>query len=344
MAYSRYKFLIVILLASDLADSLDTLLELTSNTIDVACRAVKNTVESYPINPPYIEKVSFQLRTACGTIEFPVQHVDKLRKFRQFDIRKKTAFFVAGWIAPPDYYYMKDIIKAYNCRRDYNFVLVNTGGFITNLYANSAYHTDKLGKFLAIGLRNLGLRVDNMHLIGHSLGAHIVGSAGRYYRQLTGRRLKRITGLDPARPCFVTPSVFPRLKRGDAEYIDIIHSNPFQFGSEELIGDVDFFPGGFVPSKPGCAISIRCSHEISVQYFAESVYPENERNFIGSQCRNLEELKAKSCSGPKSIMGLANAGVSRGIHYVPVRPIPPFGAYANVAATIRSYQCGLCRK
>lgn len=225
-----------------------------------------------------------------------------------------------------------------------SFQLVNTGGFITNLYANSAYHTEKLGKFLAIGLKNLGLRVDKMHLIGHSLGAHIVGIAGRYYQQLTGRKLKRITALDPARPCFVTPSVFPRLRHDDAEFVDVIHSNPFQLGSEELFGDVDFFAGGYVASKPGCGISIRCSHEISVQYFAESVYPENERNFVGRQCRNLEELKAESCNGPKSIMGFGNTGVARGIHYVAVRSSPPFGEYAKAGSLFRTSQCGLCRK
>ena len=39
---------------------------------------------------------------------------------------------------------------------------------------------------------------DDIHLVGHSLGAHVSGKAGRYFTQSTGVLLGRITGLDPA--------------------------------------------------------------------------------------------------------------------------------------------------
>lgn len=81
---------------------------------------------------------------------------------------------------------------------------------------------------------------------GHSLGAHICGYAGRQYTHLTDKLLPRITGLDPARPCFNEGERLSGLQRGDAQFVDIIHSNAGILGIKESKGDVDFFPNGYV--------------------------------------------------------------------------------------------------
>lgn len=43
---------------------------------------------------------------------------------------------------------------------------------------------------------------------------------------MTERLLPRITGLDPANPCFNQGENLTGLARGDAEFVDVIHSNP----------------------------------------------------------------------------------------------------------------------
>lgn len=80
--------------------------------------------------------------------------------------------------------------------------------------------------------------------IGHSLGAHISGYAGRTFHDITNKTLPRITGLDPARPCFNEGERLSGLQRGDATFVDIIHSNAGILGIKDPIGDVDFFPNG----------------------------------------------------------------------------------------------------
>ena len=86
--------------------------------------------------------------------------------------------------------------------------------------------------------------VGRIHVIGHSLGSHISGAAGKSYKKVTGKLLPHITGLDPAKPCFKEGEILTGLERGDAEFIDVIHTNPGVLGKEEPFGDVDFYPNG----------------------------------------------------------------------------------------------------
>lgn len=85
-----------------------------------------------------------------------------------------------------------------------------------------------------------------MDILGHSLGAHICGFAGRtFVKESPGNQyLPRITGLDPARPCFNQGHKLDGLSRGDAEFVDIIHTNAGALGKRSTIGDADFWPNG----------------------------------------------------------------------------------------------------
>lgn len=80
--------------------------------------------------------------------------------------------------------------------------------------------------------------------LGHSLGAHISGAAGQSFQNTAGKLLPRITGLDPANPCFKEGETLQGLMRGDAEFVDIIHTNSGVLGKRDPIGDADFYPNG----------------------------------------------------------------------------------------------------
>ena len=60
--------------------------------------------------------------------------------------------------------------------------------------------------------------------------------------------LLSILGLDPAGPLFFTTSKEGRLYKGDAKFVDVIHSNGGEtdiiFGIRKMSGDVDFYPNG----------------------------------------------------------------------------------------------------
>lgn len=67
--------------------------------------------------------------------------------------------------------------------------------------------------------------IKNFHLIGFSLGAHLVGFAGKQFCKMTGVKLNRITGLDPAGVCYFKQPADKRLDKSDATCVDIIHTD-----------------------------------------------------------------------------------------------------------------------
>ena len=68
--------------------------------------------------------------------------------------------------------------------------------------------------------------LDNIHLVGHSLGAHVMGSAAKEVQRLGLGKLRRLTGLDPAYPFFESADLYPwRVDKSDADMVQILHTN-----------------------------------------------------------------------------------------------------------------------
>lgn len=160
--------------------------------------------------------------------------------------------------------------------------------------------------------------------IGHSLGAHISGAAGRSFLKETKRLLPRITGLDPANPCFNEGESLGGLQRGDAAFIDIIHSNSGVLGKRDPIGDLDFYPNGVISLQPGC-FDITCAHGRAWELYAESVEPGKEYNFPAVRCNSLLTLRTGGCLGETYPMGYAVPTNIKGNYFLATKSDPPFG-------------------
>ena len=64
-----------------------------------------------------------------------------------------------------------------------------------------------------------------IHVVGHSLGAHLAGFMAKRVQELGLGKLQRITGLDPAQPFFDLAGPNARIDKSDAEFVDILHTN-----------------------------------------------------------------------------------------------------------------------
>ena len=148
--------------------------------------------------------MNYVLITSDGkNVSVPISEPLKLWKHESFDPTKKVIVLVTGWTTDiNDSNNAADVLyNAYNSRGDYNFILIDTARYVDTLYAWSAFNTNELGEGLGDGLSQLVdiVPLDNIHLMGHSLGSHIAGSAGRRFQFKTGELLSRITGFDPAK-------------------------------------------------------------------------------------------------------------------------------------------------
>lgn len=93
--------------------------------------------------------------------------------------------------------------------------------------------------------------LDNMHIIGHSLGSHVAGHAGYEIKLKTSKKIARITGLDPAGPLVAPFGLVRNLRSSDARFVDITHTSAKMFGYSSTCGHVDFWPN-FGTCQRGC--------------------------------------------------------------------------------------------
>lgn len=69
-----------------------------------------------------------------------------------------------------------------------------------------------------------------------------------------GKKVGRITGLDPAGPTFEETQPNWRISLDDAVFVDIIHTDSGALGYKGSIGHIDYYPNGGIARQKGCAI------------------------------------------------------------------------------------------
>ncbi|CAF0887214.1 unnamed protein product [Brachionus calyciflorus] len=238
-----------------------------------------------------------------------------------FDFSKETKFLIHGFTddgLEEKFIKIKDsFIKS---GFDGNIVSVDweEGAKAPN-YFSAAENVEITGTKLGEFIREVGINVSKVHCIGHSLGAHACGFAGKVIK------LGRISGLDPAGPLFFNRKKERRLNENDADFVDNIHTDP-TFGMHTPIGHLDFFPNG--RTQPGCGLfdrsaleskiisikldpsfpevkMIACSHNKATAYFAESII--SDCRFHSVPCDDYDGFAKGRCQcDPK--LGCASMG------------------------------------
>lgn len=155
-----------------------------------------------------------------------------------------TRFVIHGWNGDGNSGINNAIRTAYLARGNFNVFVVDWG-----LGANANYVTSRnrvgavgaaLARFIIFLHQQTGMTFGSVTVVGHSLGAHIAGLAGKN-TQGSGR-LGVIVGLDAAFPLFSVDQPAQRLHNSDADYVESIHTNAGLLGFDQPLGDASFYP------------------------------------------------------------------------------------------------------
>ncbi|KYM77372.1 Pancreatic triacylglycerol lipase [Atta colombica] len=263
-----------------------------------------------------------------------------------------TKIIIHGWTESGNAFWLHDIRRNYLNVGNYNVICVDWFAGSTKEYLTSVKLTHQnimhnrnscfqVGEYVAAFIEFLGSEIqvsfDDIHVVGHSLGAHVAGHIGNYM----SKKLGRITGLDPAGPAFETPYLKDkeeRLDAADANFVDVIHTCAGSLGFLRPIGHADFYPNGGTFKQPGCPVFSSqyidlacifletCSHGRSHQFFTESiVHPDG---FVAMKCSNWMDFQLGKCGDNNfstAVMGeFINPNI-QGIFYLQTNAQPPFG-------------------
>lgn len=80
----------------------------------------------------------------------------------------------------------------------------------------------------------LGLKLMNVIMVGHSMGAHICGFTAVKLNSLD-EKIEMIVGLDPAGPLFEHVPEEQRLNKTQAKYVEVYHTSKI-LGIQKSIG------------------------------------------------------------------------------------------------------------
>lgn len=190
------------------------------------------------------------------------------------DASRPLKILCHGYLDGIDSSWYASAVSEYLTGQNVNIIAIDWPA--TDLYSNTVSTARQValvnGKLIQELVNKKGVDLNQVHLIGHSLGAHISGLTGRprqgfnsrWWRfrlflagqevlALTGKLVGRITGLDPAGPGFNYKSADQRLSEDDAVFVEAIHTDGNVLGYGERLAHADYFPNGGVATQPGCS-------------------------------------------------------------------------------------------
>ncbi|KAM3965566.1 pancreatic lipase-related protein 2-like [Aphomia sociella] len=265
--------------------------------VDLEAEPDMELLEEISRNPERNRYLLFTRSNPTTAQTLVIDDPDSIRS-SNFNPQVPTVVISHGWLGNQNAGINPTIRDAYLGKGEVNVIVLDWRRLALSDYVTAVLGVPAVGRGLGQFVRFLssvtGVSYDSIHLVGFSLGAHLVGNAGR---ELEGR-VARVTGLDPAGPLWNYNS--NRINVNDAVYVEGIHTDGgltgLGIGSE--IGNVDFFPNGG-NSQPGCLTGI-CDHNRAWELFAATV---TYNHLIGNECSSNFQITWNSCRGQEFPMG-----------------------------------------
>nr|XP_021190687.2 phospholipase A1 [Helicoverpa armigera] len=240
----------------------------------------------------------------------------------KLDKSKKFLVFVSGFNTNVGFNEATKIRNLFMKENSYLIIIdhssyTNKGSIYNAKYGMAVKHVKSIGKRLAQLLEDLykgGVPAQKIHAMGHSLGGQILGHVGENFHKFTGKKIARISSLDPAGPCFYTRPAEEQIRSEVAEYVEVYHCNSGIFGTNSTLADVDFFMNDG-KSQPACDEEtdvFRCSHNKCVDMWKQSVL--DPKAFTAYKCDNYDDFIKNKCK-ESTTAGFRNPLKAKGTYY-----------------------------
>ncbi|OQV24597.1 Pancreatic triacylglycerol lipase [Hypsibius exemplaris] len=179
-----------------------------------------------------------------------------------FNAVQKTQIIIHGFIDNFQWPWWKNTIVELLKNGDHNVIRLDWSHGNTPPYTQAVANLRLVGAYVAKFIHHLvtiqGVNPADIHIIGHSLGAHGAGYSGSVAQSSYNITVGRITGLDPAGPYYTNLPVSVRLDPSDAAVVDTIVTDghphsilQLALGSPQPMGHINFYPNGGL-EQPGC--------------------------------------------------------------------------------------------
>ncbi|XP_050420598.1 lipase member H-like [Adelges cooleyi] len=296
--------------------------------------AILSGLERNSEQEPLIENIKFYLYTRDNPIKAEEQLMDKkcLPVFKYFRPERKSKVLVHGFgdSATDSIMFplLRDAFLGYN---DYNVFTVDWSELAAVPWYNSAAkNTKHVSKHLALFIDHMtsstGARAEDFHLVGFSLGAHVVSLTNN---EMKYGKVKHITGLDPAEVLFSNSGPDERLDYSHAKLVEVVHTSGGFLGFKKNLGHRDFYPNGGDWPQPGCVIDYAsvCSHRRAYYYYSEAINKGDA--FTAIPCASYEDYNKGLCSNNTDLavqLGKSPYDKSKeGNYFLNTNPSSPYG-------------------
>ncbi|XP_068628172.1 lipase member H-like [Battus philenor] len=258
--------------------------------------------------------------------------------------RRKTQVIVTGYLDAAFSPVARMLLEPYlHMKR--NVIVMEIFPVLMRSYPISARLTKPLGHVLGEFLANLsyrGLSPKHLELLGVSLGAHIASHAADRYHQITRKKPMRLTGLDPAGPCFRNLPPEERFNANAAQTVDALHTNIDGFGIADKVAQVDFYAnGGEYQQSMAHGFLLPCltlcSHYRAAFYWVTAL--NHPGKFLAVRCDSVMKARNADCYQDRlvtNLLGLKTNFTRPGVYYLPTNETAPY-YIAEEALTKRPY-------
>ncbi|XP_055386274.1 uncharacterized protein LOC129615200 [Condylostylus longicornis] len=248
----------------------------------------------YPnVTNPKVRYYLFKSENLTEGVEIQDQNATSLEASK-FDKNLPTRICVSCWKSKVNNCKTAIIKDAYLKAGNYNFIVADWSDWNTKDYVGASSSVKKVGTLIGKFTKFLncnGASYSNMYLIGHDIGAHVAGAAGQ---SIAPNKYKTIYGLDPSNIGFDGASPENRLDPTDAEYVEVLSTDVFQYGygANAPIGHAVLLPNNGrrpqlgCPTDPNSAFDINklyCSHASAADIFASTLENTRSRKLCGIQ-------------------------------------------------------------